>query len=107
MATVSDAYLMADALTDIEAEVGGSFTHGGTTYPAVIGTRTEGKTLGDGSFALDGGIQIVCRKSLFSTIPVSKELVTISSRQFRIDTVDIAPDDSLLVINCVDDTRGV
>lgn len=107
MATISDAYLMADALTDIEAEVGGTFTWNSTSYPGVIGTRTEGKNLGEGGFGLEAGVQIVARQSLFSTLPASKQLVTVGTRQLRIESVDISPDSALVVLNCVDDTRGV
>lgn len=108
MATKTDAYSMADALEQLESEVGGSFTWNNTEFPAVVGTRTEGKNLGAGGFGLEAGIQIVVRQELFTgALPTSKELLTVASRQYRIDSVDHSPDNALLVINCVDDTRGV
>lgn len=103
------AYGYEDALTMVEAELGQTFTFGGTAYPCTIGDRTEGKTLDIGGFDPTADLSLVVRVAAFGTAtqPVSKDTLTVGSRTLRVDTVTHSPCGTFLILNLVDDNRGV
>ena len=105
---MSDPYGMAEAMGQLEADIGATITWNGTVYPCQIGARRESKDLGDGGFALDAQLEIVVRQELFTAgFPTAKQTVTLDSRVLRIVDVLHAPDASCLVLSCEDNTRGV
>lgn len=91
----------------VESELGQTFTWAGGSYACTIGDRTEGKTLEDGGFAPVADLVLVVRSAQFTTLPASQDAVTVGARQMRIATVDHSPCGSFLVLNLVDDNRGV
>jgi len=103
---MSDVYGQADAVEQVETELGSLVTLASGVYPCILGSRAESKDLGMGGFATDSDLVIVIRKELFSTEPVTEELVTVTDRVVRTQTITHAPDGSVLVLACNDSTRG-
>jgi hypothetical protein len=102
------AYGYEDALAMVEAELGQTFTWSGNTYTCTIGDRTEGRALEEGGFALAADLVLVARLAQFNgTPPTTQDKITIGSRSMRVSDVSHSPCGTFLVINLVDDSRGV
>jgi len=101
------AYGYEDALAMVEAEIGQTFTWGGTDYPCTISDRTESKILDMGGFDPSADLVLVVRTANFEAYPVSKQTVIVSARTLRINSVAHSPCGAFLVLNLVDDNRGV
>ena len=99
---MSDNYGQAAALLEVESELGEVVTFSGTDYPCIIGARTDGAELGDGGFALSAGLEIVCRRSLFATLPTTRDNVTVKSKVHKILSIVLSPDESCIVLQTED-----
>lgn len=99
---MSDPYGMADSLTQVETERVQTMTFNGTDYPCIIGARTDANELGVGGYATSAGIEVVARRSLFSTLPTSKDDVTINGKVQKVTSVMFSPDESCIVLTCED-----
>lgn len=96
------------SLSELESELGQLFTWSGADYPCVIGARNETKTLGDGGYALDAGLEIVVRLSAFANgIPAVKDGVIVDGRLLQIASILHDPGGEFLVLTCDDPTKGV
>jgi hypothetical protein len=104
-----DAYLYGDALGMVESELGQTFTFAAASYPCTISARTESKTLEGGGFEPVADMVIVVRTAALggAAAPVSKDEITVGSRVMRVDSVDHSPCGTFLVINLIDNNRGV
>lgn len=101
------AYGYEDALAMVEAEIGQTFTWSGGDYPCTIGDRQEGKALDFGGFDASADLILVVRTAVFETYPVAQETVVVSARTLRIHSVAHSPCGSFLILNLVDNNRGV
>ena len=99
---MSDNYGQSAALLEIESELGEVMTFGGTDYPCIIGARTDGSELGAGGFALSAGLEVVCRRSLFSTIPTTHSDITVNGKVQKVVSIVLSPDDSFFVLSTED-----
>jgi len=71
---VSDYYGNADALAQLESELGQVFYISGSPvpYPCIVGDRKDMKDLGYGGYANGAAVEIVVRQSLFTAAPTLK-----------------------------------
>ena len=99
---MSDTYGQSEILEQLESELGQVVTIGGLDYPCIAGTTTDSKSLEYGGYATSSGIEIVVRASLFTTPPVSKDVVTFASKELLINSIAIANDGSCYVLTCDD-----
>lgn len=105
---MSDIYGHAEAIEQIEAELGAEATLAGGTFPCVVGDRAETKDLGFGGFATDAAVTVVIRKALFGdTYPSPQDTVTLTDRTVSVLSCTHAPDGSVVVLACNDLTKGV
>jgi len=107
---MSDVYGQAEAIKQIEAELGATCRWNTTTLPCIISERGESKDLGYGGFATETDVSVVIRKALFGAsgpFPAPKDLVILPDRTLNVQTVTHAPDGSVVVLACNDPTRGV
>lgn len=97
---MGDIYGMADALRQVETEVGTVMTLDGINYPCTIGARADGQELEPGGWALSSGMEAVLRRELFSddTLPTNNDVVFINFRQHKVNTVTLSPDGALVVL---------
>lgn len=102
---MSDPYGQANALLEIESELGDVFLLSGTEYPCVIGSRSDTSELGNGGYATGAALEIVCRAALFATPPTTADVLTINNKLHRIDSIMLSPCGSLLVLTCDDANR--
>ena len=99
---MSDNYGQAAALLEIESELGDVLTLNSVDYPCIIGARTDGAELGAGGFALSAGLEIVCRRSLFQTLPTTNDNVTVNGRVHKIMSVVTDPSGACFVMQTDD-----
>lgn len=107
---MSDPFDYESTLAEIESENPVVVTWSGSTFPCSLGSRNEGKTADFGGYGLDADAQLVLRKSVFGPsgpYPVAHETLEVNSRTLRIQSVEHDPAGIFLVVNCVDNTRGV
>ena len=98
-----------NSLEELESELGQQMTWNGAQYPCMIGARNETKELGEGGYALQASLEIVCRLAIFpnSTPPGLKETVSIGTRLLRISDVLHDPSGEFVVLSGYDPTTGV
>lgn len=99
---MSDTYGMADALEQVETELGEVMTFGVSQYPCIIGARTDGNELGVGGFSTAAVLEVIVRQSWFTTQPTAKDEITVNGKLHKITGVALSPDESCLVLTCED-----
>lgn len=106
---MSDYYAITDGIALVADELETTFTWEGNTYACAPGERMADKDLGVGGLAPVAGLTLVVDKSLFptGTAPAENDTVTHNSVGLRINSVTHSPDGGFLVLECVDDSRGV
>lgn len=105
---MSDPYGHAEAVAQIESEVGATCQWSTLSLSCIVGDRAETKELGFGGFAAGVDVTVVIRKELFgTTYPTPQDTVTLTDRTVSVQTVTHAPDGSLIVLGCNDLTGGV
>lgn len=97
-----DIYGTEDGLKEIEAEFPQVLTFNGQDHPCTIGAKSVGSTLGDGGFALSAGLDVVCRKSIFTTLPTTKDNFTINGKVQKIISMMFSHDQKVIVFNTED-----
>lgn len=101
-------YGYADALRELESELGTTFVWNGNTYPCQIGARNETKELGEGGYALEAGVELVVRIGVLTAgTPATNDDLTLGTRSLTVSAVLHDPSGEFVVLTCEDPTRGV
>ena len=89
-------------------ELTDTFTWAGGSYLAAIGDLRLDKSLDIGGFSPVSTRQMVAAIDQFGgSYPEEQDIVTIQNRNLRVASVRISPDQTFVVLDCVDDNRGV
>jgi hypothetical protein len=96
----------ADGVRELVDGYGQTLTHNGTTYKCFAGSLTNTKDADLGGFAVDYTIAFLVAAADFVTVPVTQEVVTYDSKQYRIRQIDTDPDGAWLNLHCEEITRG-
>lgn len=99
---MSDIYGTAAALAEIEGELEQVLTFNGSDYPCIIGARSDGSTLGEGGFALSAGLEVVCRRDIFATLPDTHDNFTINGKVQKIISLVLSHDGAVVVFQTED-----
>ena len=99
---MSDVYGQAEALSQVETELASVMTFSGVDYPCTIGSRTDKAAVGFGGYEISAGLEVVCRRALFATLPTAEDSITVNSKVQKITSVMLPPDESFIVLNCED-----
>jgi hypothetical protein len=97
-----DIYGTSSALEEIESEFPQVLTFDKSDYPCIIGARNDGSTLGDGGFALSAGLEVVCRRELFSTLPTTRDNFTVNGKVQKIISMIFSHDQQVIVFSTED-----
>jgi len=99
---MSDVYGFAAAMAEIETELGDVMTFSGAEYPCVIGARGDSSELGNGGYSTGATLEIVVRRSLFTSEPTTSDDLTINGKAHKIVSILLSPDGACLVLTCED-----
>lgn len=110
---MADEYDLREAVALVADELGDGttprqFTFNSTNYPCAPGDIDSVHVLDQGGYTPQVDVVLVVDKSkLPATPPAEQDVITYESRGLRIVGVQTAPDNSVVVFACVDDSRGV
>lgn len=82
-----------------------TLTYAGAEYPYLPGAGGDmSRIMGAGGFGQDVSAVFLVERSLFSTIPLSRQIITDNkdAKRYKISTVSVSTDDSHVVLSCVD-----
>ncbi len=93
---LSDPYLLPETMT-----------WAGGEYGCFRGSIRRGGTLGEGGFGIEIDLALIVAASKFSTnFPRRGQTLSVASVTYRIESVETAPGQTFLRLNCVDASRG-
>lgn len=104
---MSIASFQIAAIKQRERETPSTITHNGTSYAIVPGSKTRGGTLDIGGVTINYDFSCTVRRSLFTTLPKSKQTITHGGETLRIESVVEAGGNSHIRLLCVASNRGV
>lgn len=96
----------ADALLeneDVEPQV---FTYAGTDYPCFAASTSKTKSVQNFGMGVDLDLVIIVRANLFSSPPISENVLTYRGTRYRIKPVMTAAGASFLRLGCKYDSMG-
>ncbi len=94
---------IADGLTEMENDFSDTFVWNSTSYKCIAGA--ESRAVSAGEFGLENvdSLTLIVQLAQFGSgsRPAERNLIVFNSRNYRIETIDKAPQDAFVVYRCV------
>jgi len=93
---------IADGLTELETDFPATFVWNSTTYGCLAGSETRGVEAGEFGLGADDDLTLVVQLGQFGTgsKPTQRNLITFNSREYRIQTIQKAPQQAFSIYTC-------